>query len=111
MFSARILGSDEYLDLSKGAQCLYIQLCLSADDDGMVNNVKKVMRICEATAEEHRELIETGFILPVIGSIECITHWHIHNSIPKDRYTKSTVDWKYFLELEDGVYKIKERRI
>lgn len=111
MISSKILGTEDYLRLSKGARCLYIQLCLAADDDGMISNVKPIMRFCEATEEEHQELISTGYLLGVIGNIECITHWHIHNSIPKNRYTKSTVDWKYFLELEDGVYKIKERRI
>ena len=107
MFSAKVIESDEYLDLSKGAQCLYLHLCMAADDDGMLNSVKKVMRACEATEEEHKELIETGYLVPVVGNIEAIAHWHINNKVPKDRYTQSTVSWKQFLDLEEGVYRPK----
>lgn len=110
MFSRRITETDDFLNLSKGAQCLYLHLCMEADDDGVLDSITGTMRKCEATEAEFDELIQTGYILPAVGKVFVITHWNVNNSIPKARYHKSrTIDVKQFFDEEDGVYKPRVR--
>ena len=42
MFSKKIIDSDDFLDLSLSAQALYFHLSMRADDDGFVNNFKRI---------------------------------------------------------------------
>lgn len=110
MFSKKILESQDYLELSKGARCLYISLNMAADDEGFVNNAEPIMRMIDATEDEFDELIRAGYILPVFPKIQVITHWHIHNSISKSRLRSTTVtNWREMLDLQDDVYRPKVR--
>ena len=44
MFSKKITESDAFLDMPLSAQALYFHLNMAADDDGFVNNPKKIVR-------------------------------------------------------------------
>ena len=112
MFSKKILETDDFLSQSKSAQCLYIHLCMNADDEGFMNNIRTVMALCDCTQEDFDELIRNGYVLIVIGNIYVIRHWHILNSVPKDRYHSTIiVDWKRYLDLQDGVYNPKGKML
>ena len=45
MFAKTIIDSDSFLDMPLSAQCLYFHLSMRADDDGFVNNPRKIMRM------------------------------------------------------------------
>ena len=45
MFSSKIIESSDFLDLEPMSQLLYMHLCMFADDDGVVNNAKRVCRM------------------------------------------------------------------
>lgn len=45
MFSREILESDAFLSLSFEAQCLYVQMSLSADDSGFSASPRRICRI------------------------------------------------------------------
>ena len=85
MFSQQIIDSDDYLDLPFSAQSLYFQLCMRADDDGLIDNVKKVMRITGCKDGDLKKLISSGFLLFLGGNVYAVTHWNIHNTIRSDR--------------------------
>ena len=45
MFSKQIIDSDTFLEMPLSTQALYFHLSMRADDDGFLNNEKKVMKI------------------------------------------------------------------
>jgi hypothetical protein len=90
MFAKTIIDSDAFLDMPLSAQCLYFHLSMRADDDGFINNPKKIQRVIGATDDDLRLLIAKKFIIPFESGVVVIKHWKIHNYIQKDRY-KATV--------------------
>ena len=103
MFAKSVTESDEFLELSKNAQCLYYQLCMYADDDGFINNVKSVLRIVGSTKEDLEELKRTNYIHEFDSGIILVMHWKAHNYIQKDRYKPTVyVDEKNKVEIIYG---------
>lgn len=48
MFSLKIVDNDLFLDMPLSNQCLYFYLSMRADDDGFVDNPKKIIKIIGA---------------------------------------------------------------
>lgn len=90
MFAKTIIDSDAFLDMPLSAQCLYFHLCMRADDDGFINNPRKIMRMVNATDDDARILIGKKFLIAFESGVIVIKHWRIHNYIRNDRY-KPTV--------------------
>ena len=63
MFNCSLLKSDQYNSLSYAAQCLYVQINLSSDDDGFCNGVKSIMKGIRVRKSTLNELIESGFLI------------------------------------------------
>lgn len=105
MFAKSIIDSDMFLDMPLSAQALYFHLSMRADDDGFINNPKRVQRMIGANDDDFKLLIAKQFIIPFDSGIVVIKHWRLHNYIQKDRY-KPTIytDEKAALSLNDGVY-------
>ena len=59
---------------------------MRADDDGFVNNPKKIIKIIGANEDDLKILIAKGFVIVFEQGIIVITHWKIKNFIRKDRY-------------------------
>lgn len=90
MFAMTIIDSDAFLDMPLSAQALYFHLCMRADDDGFLNNPKKIQRMVDADEADLQELLEKRFIIAFPSGVVVIKHWRMHNYIKKDRY-KPTV--------------------
>ena len=84
------MEADSFYDLSPVTQALYFHLNLNADDDGLVDNVRSVMRDLKAPRKSFQLLVEEGYIIELDKKIVAITHWHQHNRIKSDRYTPTT---------------------
>lgn len=52
MFAKKITESDAFLDMPSSTQMLYFHLSMNADDDGFVNNPKKIQRMCGASDDD-----------------------------------------------------------
>lgn len=87
MFSQQITDSDSFLDMPLSAQALYFHLGMTADDDGFVNNPKRIQRLIGANEDDLKLLIAKKFIIAFESGVVVIKHWKINNYIPKDRYT------------------------
>ena len=108
MFSKAVIDSDMFLDMPLSAQALYFHLSMRADDDGFVNNPKKIQRMTSCTDDDLKLLVAKNFIIPFESGIVVIKHWRIHNYIKSDRY-KETVyqDEKRMLTIEKNkVYSL-----
>ncbi len=89
MFAKTIIDSDAFLDMPLSAQALYFHLSMRADDDGFVNNPKKIQRMIGASDDDCKLLIMKRFILAFESGVIVIKHWKIHNYIQKDRYKET----------------------
>lgn len=106
MFAKTIIDSDSFLDMPLSAQALYFHLSMRADDDGFINNPKKIQRMIGGADDDLKLLCVKKFIIPFESGIVVIKHWKIHNYIQKDRY-KPTVyqeEKSLLIEKENKVY-------
>lgn len=90
MFAKTIIDSDAFLDMPLSAQALYFHLSMRADDEGFVNNPKKIQRMVGASDDDCKLLVLKRFILTFESGVIVIKHWKIHNYIRNDRF-KETV--------------------
>ena len=86
MFTQKIIDSDAFLDMPLSAQALYFHLAMRADDDGFVNNPKKILRYISASEDDFKILFAKRFILGFESGVIVIKHWRMHNAIKSDRY-------------------------
>ena len=98
MFAKTIIDSDAFLDMPMSTQALYFHLSMRADDDGFINNPKKIQRMVGATEDDLKLLIAKNFIIVFESGVIVIKHWKIHNYIRNDRY-KPTVYQEEFKSL------------
>ena len=108
MFAKLIIDSDNFLDMPLTAQALYFHLAMRADDDGFVNNPKKIKRMIGAADDDLRLLTAKQFIIPFDSGVVVIKHWRLHNYIRKDTYKETMYsDEKLQLETKsNGEYEL-----
>jgi hypothetical protein len=106
MFAKTIIDSDIFLEMPISAQALYFHLGMRADDDGFVNNPKKIQRMASCSDDDFRTLCVKQFVIPFESGICVIKHWRIHNYIRPDRYKETKyMDEKAALAIkENGSY-------
>lgn len=90
MFSLDIVDSDMFLDMPKTSQALYFNLGMRADDDGFIQNPKRLLKMLGTEEDDLKILIAKGFVIRFETGVIVITHWKQNNYIAKDRY-KETV--------------------
>ena len=109
MFAKTIIDSDAFIDMPLSTQALYFHLSMRADDDGFINNPRKIQRMIGASDDDIKVLISKKFIIPFDTGIVVIKHWKIHNYIRGDR-KKATVypeEMALLEEKENGAYTLK----
>jgi hypothetical protein len=106
MFAKTIIDSDMFLDMPSTTQNLYFHLNMRADDEGFVNAPKKVMRVIQANTNDLDILVAKKFVLTFHSGVLVIKHWKLHNTIRKDRFTKTlyTEEKNLLFEKENGSY-------
>lgn len=107
MFAKTIIDSDAFLDMPLSTQALYFHLSMRGDDDGFINNPKKIQRMLGCTDDDVKLLIAKQFVIPFDSGVVVIKHWRIHNYIRVDRY-KETIyqqEKQQLVVKEDKGYK------
>ena len=89
MFTKKITESDAFLDMPLSSQCLYFHLNMNADDDGFVNNPRRIMRTIGASEDDLKILIAKAFVLTFESGVIVIKHWRMHNTLQNDRYRQT----------------------
>ena len=103
MFTQKIVDSDAFLDMPLTSQALYFHLNMRADDDGFVNNPKKIQRMIGASEDDLTLLKVKRFVLSFESGVVVIKHWRMHNLLRKDRYNPTQYqEEKAMLELKDN---------
>lgn len=120
MFSKTLIDSDMFLDMPSSTQCLYFHLSMRADDDGFINNPKKIQRVIGSSDDDLKLLIAKNFIIPFDSGVVVIKHWKIHNYIRNDRYKETLYleeksqlnvgeNKEYILGIPSGIPMVSER--
>ena len=108
MFAKTIIDSDAFLDMPLSTQALYFHLSMRADDDGFINNPKKIQRMIGCSDDDLKLLLAKSFVIAFESGVIVIKHWRMHNCIRKDR-CKPTVyaEEMSMLQLkENGAYTL-----
>ncbi len=110
MFSMKIIDSDAFLEMPLSTQALYFHLSMRADDDGFLNNAKKIMKNISATQNDYDLLLMKRFIISFPDGICVIKHWRINNYLRKDRYSETLYSEELaMLDIkENGSYSLKD---
>lgn len=108
MFAKTIIDSDAFLDMPLSTQALYFHLSMRADDEGFINNPRKIQRMIGASDDDLKLLAAKNFIIPFESGVVVIKHWKIHNYIRTDRLhsTKYTDEKAALSVKENGAYTI-----
>lgn len=113
MFAKTIIDSDAFLDMPSSSQSLYFHLGMRADDEGFINNTKKIQRMVGASDDDLKLLIAKRFVIPFETGIIVIKHWKIHNYIRKDRLKETVYKAERALlsEKENGSYTLCQTNV
>lgn len=108
MFSKDITESDAFADMPLSTQALYFHLGMEADDDGFVNNAKKIQRGIGASPDDLNLLIAKNFIIPFKSGVVVIKHWRINNTLRNDRKndTKYSEEMSLLTVKKNGAYTL-----
>ena len=109
MFTQKIVDSDAFLDMPLSTQALYFHLNMRADDDGFINNPKRIQRTIGASEDDLKLLVAKRFCICFENGVIVIKHWRMHNTLRKDRYNPTQYIEQFDqLEIKDnGIYTEK----
>lgn len=111
MFTQKIIDSDPFLDMPLSTQALYFHLNMRADDDGFINNPKKISRMIGSTEDDLKLLLAKRFVIGFESGVIVIKHWRMHNTLRKDRYNPTQYQEEFnSLDVKNNnAYTEKER--
>ena len=90
MFSLNVVDTDNFLDMPVSARLLYYELGMRADDDGFVDNSKKILLFSGLKNDDLKILIAKNFIIPFETGVIVIRHWRMNNYLQNDRVKPTT---------------------
>lgn len=103
MFTQKIIDSDPFLDMPLSTQALYFHLNMRADDDGFINNPKRIQRTIGASEDDLKLLIAKRFVIGFENGVIVIKHWRMHNTLRKDRYNPTQYQEEFaMLSIKDN---------
>lgn len=103
MFTQKIIDSDAFLDMPLSTQALYFHLNMRADDDGFINNPKRIQRTIGASEDDLKLLLAKRFVIGFENGVIVIKHWRMHNTLRKDRYNPTQYQDEFaLLDVKDN---------
>ena len=108
MFSLNVVDTDKFLEMPISSRLLYYELGMRADDDGFVDNWKKILMFTGLKEDDMKVLISKQFVIPFDSGVIVIRHWRLNNYLQNDR-TKPTIYQEELKQLgldENNVYTL-----
>lgn len=108
MIAKAIYEADRFTDLSATARLLYTYMCLNADDDGMLTNVKQLLFLTTANNDDLKKLIEAGYLIKFESGVYVIRHWLQMNKVQGTRkvVTNYIDELSQLMVGKDNVYNL-----
>ena len=108
MFNLSVVDTDLFLEMPITSRLLYYELGMRADDDGFVDNWKKIMRMAGLVEDDLKVLIAKKFIIPFESGVIVIRHWRLNNYLRNDRHTPTRHKEELArLYVENDVYELE----
>ena len=91
MLSRLVLDNDEFMEMPNEAQMLYVRLNMAADDRGICDCPRTVMKLCGASNDSMKLLLTKKFILSpdCRPNVVVIKHWWTNNTARKERFKET----------------------
>lgn len=108
MFNLSVVDTDNFLEMPISSRLLYYELGMRADDDGFVDDWKKILLFTGLKQDDMKVLISKSFIIPFESGVIVIRHWRLNNYLQKDR-VKPTIYQDELKELtvdDSNVYNL-----
>lgn len=86
MFSLDVVDTDHFCDMPISARLLYYELGMRGDDEGFVQNPKKIMASTGTTSDDLKILAAKGYVILFKSGVLVITHWQQNNTLKNDRF-------------------------
>ena len=77
MFAREIIDSDPFLDMPLSSQALYFHLGMNADDDGFINNPKRIIRTIGCSNDDFKLLIAKRFVIIFDSGVMAVSYTHL----------------------------------
>lgn len=90
MFALDVIDTDRFCEMPVSARLLYYELGMRGDDEGFVQNPKKIMLTTGTTVDDLKVLAAKGYVILFDSGVLVITHWQKNNFIQKDRFHETT---------------------
>lgn len=103
MFAKSVISSDSFLDMPASAQLLYFHLSLMADDDGFINNPRRIQRMVGCSSDDLDMLIRDKFLIAFESGMVAVRHWRVNNYIRRDRYNPANYPEKSEIILDENM--------
>ena len=108
MFSLSVVDTDKFLEMPISSRLLYYELGMRADDDGFVDNWKKILLFTGLKEDDMKVLISKKFLIPFESGVMVIRHWRLNNYLRNDRFkpTQYEDELKKLTLDNSGVYNL-----
>lgn len=108
MFSLSVVDTDIFLEMPLSCRLLYYELGMRADDDGFVDNWKKIIKMTGLAEDDMKILIAKEFIIPFDNGVIVIKHWRLNNYLRNDRHHPTSHKAELAqLYINDDVYELE----
>ena len=90
MFALDVIDTDRFCEMPVSARLLYYELGMRGDDEGFVQNPKRIMLTTGTTVDDLKVLAAKGYVILFDSGVLVITHWQKNNFIQKDRFHETS---------------------
>ena len=86
MFALDVIDTDRFCEMPVSARLLYYELGMRGDDEGFVQNPKRIMLTTGTTVDDLKVLAAKGYVILFNSGVLVITHWQQNNTLKNDRF-------------------------
>ena len=86
MFALDVIDTDRFCEMPVSARLLYYELGMRGDDEGFVQNPKRIMLTTGTTVDDLKVLAAKGYVILFDSGVLVITHWQQNNTLKNDRF-------------------------
>ena len=86
MFALDVIDTDRFCEMPVSARLLYYELGMRGDDEGFVQNPKRIMLTTGTTVDDLKILAAKGYVILFDSGVLVITHWQQNNTLKNDRF-------------------------
>lgn len=89
MFALDVIDTDRFCEMPVSARLLYYELGMRGDDEGFVQNPKRIMLTTGTTVDDLKILAAKGYVILFDSGVLVITHWNQNNTLKNDRFRET----------------------